>query len=162
MKPTPNRRRTGFTLVEMLVVLCIVLLVTAVCATGITAARDAYVNVVDASNAQLLLSTSLTRLRDELSTAFEVSVEDNVISYRNSVSGKDATISNGDRGILLTEYDGAAAHLLVSDKTATARLKSALSDVSYDPDAHTLTLTLTITRKGAEMVTVEDYIIATN
>lgn len=49
--------------------MAILVMVAAVVATGIPAAEEAYVSSVDKSNAQLLLSDTITRLRDVLSAA---------------------------------------------------------------------------------------------
>lgn len=50
-------------------VIAIMVLVGIIVATGIPAAHRAYVAAVDASNAQILVSTTTTRLRDVLSMA---------------------------------------------------------------------------------------------
>ncbi len=67
-----QRRRAGFTLTEMLMTTLILLMVTAIVAAGIPVAVNAYQKVLNAANAQLLLSTTISRLQEELSTAVEV------------------------------------------------------------------------------------------
>ena len=76
----------GFTLVEVLMSVLILAMAGGVVAGGMPAAVDAYVKVVDHANAQVLLSTTMTRLRDELSTAQKVKInsEKNWIEYTNS------------------------------------------------------------------------------
>lgn len=69
MRRISNRGNSGFTLVELLVTIAIMLLATMIVAAGVPAAHRAYVAAVDSSNAQLLLSTTTERLRDELSVA---------------------------------------------------------------------------------------------
>ncbi len=64
-----ERSRAGFTLTETLAALAIMLLASTIVAAGVPAATKAYVAAVDNSNAQVLLSTTTTRLRDELSVA---------------------------------------------------------------------------------------------
>ncbi len=71
-KRTPQRRKAGFTIVEMLMTTLILLMVTAIVAAGVPVAINAYQKVLDAANAQLLLSTTISRLQEELSTAVEV------------------------------------------------------------------------------------------
>lgn len=64
----------------------ILLMVSAVVAAGIPAAVRSYNKVVDKSNAQVMLSTTMTVLRDELKSATEVETDDanSMISYFNS------------------------------------------------------------------------------
>ena len=71
------RRKTGkrgFTLGETMVALLIVVLLTAVVAAGIPTAQRAFVQVVDAGNAEVLLSTALIELQTRLSTVQELHI----------------------------------------------------------------------------------------
>lgn len=79
----------GFTLAETLLAVLILLLVSTIVATGIPAARNAYEKVVLASNAEVLLSTSISSLRNELGTAKILSTDSNnkYIVYENNVRG---------------------------------------------------------------------------
>lgn len=61
--------QSGFTLTELFATIVILLLVAGVVAGGVPAAVRAYEQVVDGANAQLLLSTTMTVLRDELGQA---------------------------------------------------------------------------------------------
>ncbi len=90
MKKGKNRivRQDGFSLAETLVALIIILLVSAVVAAGLPAAKDAYVKVLESSGAQLFLSTTLSELRNELSTASIVDVQDNSIKYYDPINGE--------------------------------------------------------------------------
>ena len=62
----------GFSLGEMLAALLILLLVSGILAAGIPSAARAYNDTVDAANAQILLSTAMATLRDELGNASDV------------------------------------------------------------------------------------------
>ena len=64
-----TRSQQGFSVAELLVTTIILLLASIIMAAGVPAAFTAYRNVMDASNAQLLLATTTVRLRDELSVA---------------------------------------------------------------------------------------------
>lgn len=66
--------RGGFSLAETLMTVLILLMVTAVVAAGLPSAASAYDKVITGANAQLLLSTTTTRLREELGTATKISV----------------------------------------------------------------------------------------
>lgn len=97
-----GKAQSGFTLVEMLMTVLILSMVSAVVAGGLPMAVSAYTNVVNTANAESLLSTAMTRLRDELGTASHVTPEENGVSYRRS-DGSAAKIclgvlnENGDR-----------------------------------------------------------------
>ena len=55
------KSRLGFTLAEMLMSVLILLMVSSVVAGGVPVAANAYYKVVDAANAQVLLSTTVTK-----------------------------------------------------------------------------------------------------
>ena len=98
--------RAGFTLAETLLAVLILMMVSAIVAAGIPAAKTAYEKVVTASNAEVLLSTTVATLRNELGTAQEVKLASPKV-------GEAATA-----GPVLTLYHaarGAAARLYVAD-----------------------------------------------
>ena len=65
-------KKSGFTLAETLLAVLILLLVSTIVATGIPVAKNAYEKVILASNADVLLSTTINALRNELGTAQDV------------------------------------------------------------------------------------------
>lgn len=85
----------AFTIAEALVATIIMLLVSIIMVTGIPAAIRAYDNVVTAANAEVLLSTTMSALRNELCTAKNVEVNDNntAINYYNVGFGTQSEIS---------------------------------------------------------------------
>lgn len=90
-----NSDRRGFSMIELLVVVLILLLVTAVIVGGLPAAQQAHRVVVDESNAQVLLSTVMSRLRDELGTATQVTVLDNTVVYAAASGGRTRLYQEG-------------------------------------------------------------------
>ncbi len=79
-----KKNRGGFSLAETLIAILILLMVSAIVGGAIPTASTVYKKTVDAANAQILLSTTLTELRDELSTASNITVsDDTTVSYRN-------------------------------------------------------------------------------
>jgi hypothetical protein len=144
------KSRRGFTIGEVLVSVLILMMVFSIVAAGIPAAANAYYKVVDSANAQMLLSTTLTRLRTELSTATQVKCSGTTIEYRCAAGSTtklwlagagDAAETGADGqkrapGIWLQEYvqeykeDPDAGsfdpdkykHLLVSQKAASGVL----------------------------------------
>jgi len=131
------KSRSGFTLAETLLAILILLLVSSIVAQGIPVARNVYNRVVLGANAQVLLSTTVTALRDELGTAWDVTAgTDNSLTYFSADIGSrsklwvDATTNT----IQIQEYvatDGlntetasvGSAHALVSEKAATRELR---------------------------------------
>ena len=67
----------GFSLAETLIVVLILLMVSAVIGAAIPTAANVFTKTVDTANAQVVLSTTMTALRDELCTVteFEAPVE---------------------------------------------------------------------------------------
>ncbi len=97
-----KRVRGGFSLVELLTATLILLMVSSVVVGGIPVAKDAYEKVTVTANAQVLLSTALTALRNQLGTASNVEVVESVGSYEsgkvealvyyNAATGSDSMI----------------------------------------------------------------------
>lgn len=68
--------KSGFSLAEMLMAVLILLMVSSIVATGIPVVKNAYEKVVLASNAEVLLSTAISSLRNELGTAQSIETPD--------------------------------------------------------------------------------------
>lgn len=111
-----NHNRRGFTLAETLLALLILMMVSTIVATGIPVAKNAYEKVVIASNAEVLLSTAVSTLRNELGTAKDVNipgtpdadavVSGSAITYYNPVRGSRSKIYKAD-GTTDKDADGA-------------------------------------------------------
>ena len=86
------RHRAGFTLAETLLAVLILLMVSTIVATGVPAARNAYEKVVLGANAQMLLSTAVSALRNELGTAY------GEITVKEESSGKKLIYSSAATG----------------------------------------------------------------
>ena len=99
------QNQAGLTLVEILVVVLILMMATLVVAAGVPVAVNAYDRVVDTGNAQVLLSTSVVRLREELCTATGISRDGDTISYTNA-DGNAATIEMVDYNPASDNYPG--------------------------------------------------------
>ena len=106
------KQQNGVSLAEMLVAVLILLMVSAVVAGGVPAASNAYSKAVDAANAQVLLSTAATALRDELGTARNVSIsgDKKTVRYYSADNGNYSELSLGEKDersvIMLTSYLG--------------------------------------------------------
>lgn len=64
--------KTGFSLTELLTTTLILSLVTATIASSIPGAIRAYRTVVDVANANILLTSTITKLRSELTGASKI------------------------------------------------------------------------------------------
>lgn len=155
LKKTSLLKKKGFTLAETLLAILILLMVTAVVAAGVPVAVHAYERVVMASNAQMLLSTTMTRMRDELGTATNISITTTVnnesiepiINYTGD-TGRNCAIqfeegNQNGAGIYLTESIDVASykHLLVTQQAATKSLYAKYGTVAYDSSKGIVTVT---------------------
>lgn len=142
---TRLKNSSGFSLSELLITLLILLMVTVVMAAGIPSALRALYKVEDSANAQVLLSTAVTCLRDELSTASDVKVDGTTITYTTE-SGSESRLTvvvpgpteKKDFGINLQEYvdvlpdSDQYKHLLVSNSAANKNLYVTYVKATYD------------------------------
>ena len=168
------KTRSGFTLMETLIVMLILLMVSSVVATGLPVAVNVLDTVVETSNAQLLLSTTMTALRDELSMARDIKIVDaTTIVYTNSSGLKSKiylaeNITGKTDGIYLTQYtdissseDNAKTELLVSKEASNKGRKDdkpvlhvTYSEVKFDSNTNVVTFTgLAVMRNGKEAAT---------
>lgn len=130
--------RSGFTLAETLLAVLILLLVSVIVANGIPVARNVYNRVIVGANAQVLLSTAATALRNELGTARDVTVDNGAVIYYKASLNTYAKLSvDAKEGIQLLDYvdpqtgdpipmagqsESRAPHALVSDAAANKNL----------------------------------------
>ena len=166
------KNTAGFTLAEMLLTVVILLLASGVVATGMPAAVNAYRNAIDAANAQVLLSTTVNALRDELSTARDVQVSGKTITYTGTDTGSRSTIDLSSSPFTIQEYVGqstsyefldgdtlqappASSHPLVPEAMAKTTKNGSLMTVELDPSGgvvlsnDVITITgLTVKREG--------------
>ena len=129
-----RRGRSGFTIGETLVAVLILLMVSSVVAAGIPAAKSAFEKVVIGANAEILLSTSVASLRDQLAAADRVTVEEDgkTLNYYSNDSGIHARIYPDEEAgaIMIQEYigygsgteGGEAVRKLVTGAAATESL----------------------------------------
>ncbi len=163
-KYNPLRSKAGFTIVEMLMTTLILLMVTAIVAAGIPVAVNAYEKVLDAANAQLLLSTTISRMQEELSTAVEVwtktessqTTVTHYSHYRHSykISLENVAIAEGGTATEIklkytahsVEGDEAAQPVLpdpikiVTGMTETSKFSIKFKDITYNESEHTFSV----------------------
>lgn len=99
------RNRKGFTLAETMLAVLILVLVSSIVAAGMPAAKRAYEKVVLAGNSELLLSTAVSTLRDELGTAWDVqSATGGGVIYFSADTGNRSKLYVDAGTIKLMEY----------------------------------------------------------
>lgn len=137
------RNKAGFSLAELLIAILIMLMVTVIVAAGIPAARSAYLGVRRASNADVLLSTTITTLRNELGMArredISVDSSNKTITYFNQDRGAESQIFLSDDGksIQFKRYNknSYAAAPLITGKAETDELNVTYATVTYDDES---------------------------
>lgn len=159
----------GFTLAETLICVLILLMVAGIVGAGIPAASNAFTKAVDAANAQVLMSTTITVLRNELSTATEVQPGDDgkTITYRSGSTGSSSKLecdADGKSIIVTTTYgyDGfweeaeeeetkpkSVKSTLVSAAASTKNLSISLSDITKANGVLSVKVTVNMDRQTA-------------
>ena len=127
-------------------------MVTAIVAAGIPSAQRAYAKVVDSANAQVLLSTTVTGLREELGMAREADPQTTVTEFSfTDRNGYPAVLKNGDDQIQVNrpqQYGEAATDApLIPERAATDNLVIRFETVSYADGVFTIT-NLAVTKSG--------------
>ena len=149
----------GFSIAEMLIAVLIVLMVSGVIAAGMPVAANAYRKVTDSANAQLLLSTTVSELREELREASDVThtASTRVINYTSTVGGA-SKIEFKDDGVYITaeNVNSGSERLLVSGK-ASAGMVFKVTKLEYSGGVLTLTgVKVTRIGKDDELASLKD------
>lgn len=167
--------RGGFTLAETLLAILILLMVTIIVMNGIPSARNAYEKVVLASNAEALLSTTITTLRNELGTAQDIKTPSpkagdsakagTILTYYSPNRGASSRLyvdSGGNQEIMFRRYyseDGLSVEYeptrLVSPETATGGLYVTYDSAAYSNGIVTFT-NLSVRRANGVELTKRD------
>ena len=172
------KNKKGFSLTEVLVAVLIMAMVTGVVAAGMPSAIDAYHNIVNMANAQLLLTTTTNALRNELDLARDIKVSGNKIEFR-STNGTMSRIEFTDgESVRLYEYIGYASEVLnttaevseltsegfsrplVSEATAPDSMYIKVDSISSDGSAITFT-NMSVCNEAGTLTTIPIYVIKT-
>ena len=175
------RSRAGMSLAETLLAVLILLLVSVILVRGVPAAKTAYEGVTLGANAQVLLSTTVSSLRDQLGTARDVtadagktyltycSVDTGCTSkiYLNSDDGKPVIMVQDYVEYMADQTDPINAdlatqpRLLVSDTAATNGLYVTYGSIDYDNASGLVTVTgLSVkTSTGSELASLDTLLI---
>ncbi len=154
------RSCSGFSFAEMLAAMVILLLVSGIVARGIPVASDVYMKVVDSANAETLLSTTMTCLRDEFDLAHDIEINGSEITYTSAL-GRMYNLKNTDQGIHVADItnedeEGLYDRLLVSASARTSKLHAAYDSVSVSEGIVTFT-NLSVFREGTEITGIPEF-----
>lgn len=171
MKRTARLNNRGVTLAETLIVVLIMSIITAAAVSGVAAAVRSYQNAVDAANAQVLLSTTMARLRDELGKAKKADVEDTTVTYTTEYDNVARIYlkseENKDTVIMIQEYPGtdtneeASERQLVSAAASTDTLYIIYESVTALGGVVEFKNLKVKNEKHAVLASAEKYIIRT-
>lgn len=141
--------KAGFTLAETMIAVLILLMVSAIMAGGIPVAKNAYERVVRESNGELLMSTTISTLRNELGMADNVEIKDGnkTVVYDNETVGATSSIWVNGSGVIMyqryadTDMSVASdAVPLISTQVTTKDLKVTFDSISYDETNGVITI----------------------
>ncbi len=157
------KSNSGLTLAEMLVVVLLLGIVVGFIAGGIPTVLRLFNRITDNGDAQVLLSTTTTCLRDELTTAKDISTEGTKINYTNQygdncyISLDTNNTSLSGEGIYLNYVGGSSySRLLVSREAASRSLHTSYTSVSYSSGIITFT-GLKVYRGSTELSGLDTY-----
>ena len=120
----------GMTVLETLMAMFILAMVTSVVATGIPTAANAYNKVLDSANAQLVLSTAMIKIRDELETADELVLtdENKTVTYKTVNNGRSRIYLNTDTPKEKYGHEGVARLWQYMDPVIDNNLDGSIAD----------------------------------
>lgn len=140
--PRPvSKKNGGYTLVEMLSAIVVLLLFTALLVTGINLAVDTYTDSVATSEAQTLCSTLQTVVSDELRYATQINIDEqgNITGVFSSTYGQGASFTTTEEGrVLLCDKK------ILSEKAYPHGLKARVNIEKYDQTTKVFTVNISI------------------
>ena len=155
--------RAGFSLTELLAAVLILAMVSSVVAGGIPVARDAYRKVTVSANAQVLLSTTISALRNQLGTSViekvgntevgETTVSGDSVTYLSGLNGAGTQIRLDGSVLTIQEFadysNKVKVRPLVPGADGLYATYSAENAISYNPGDGLLTIKgLTVKKTG--------------
>ncbi len=109
--------KRGFSLAELLLATAIMLLSASIVARGIPVAQDIYKKTLDIANSQVLLSTAMTSLRDDIGYAEKIVLDGDP----QKTTGVSITYETPRSGEMTLTPDEAAENDDADDSTSMAR-----------------------------------------
>lgn len=148
MKTRKKRSRGGFTLVEMLCTIVVLLLLSGLLATGVRLGVFSFRKSVMASESQVLCTTLRTIVSDELRYAGTTTAENSTVKFFSQNYGEGSSFSQNDDGqVVIIDEDGAENKLL-SSRAYPYGMKAKVSDFTYNESSGIFTASVTVTDSG--------------
>ena len=145
-KKTMKRLKSeqGFTVVEMLLALFILSLIMTVIGGGVTVVKSSYEKITLKAEAQVLVSTFVTAINDELRQAEHIeqkeSNQEQYWSFYHAKKGYRMYFVNKNNNIYYKTEISSKERPLVSDKAITNGLSPQIEDLTYENHVFTYTL----------------------
>lgn len=160
--------KKGFTLSELLLVVLILSIIVVVIGGGIVVVKNAYERITLKSEAQVLLSTNITKVTDELRFASEIDTSDSQIGVPTFTSGNMGykiylcnDESNGICYSCIASQQASKKIPLLTDKTLTSGLVPEV-EYSYDKGEKAFTANIEIVHNGTVVVSQEINVVPLN
>ncbi len=146
------RACAGFTLVEMLCAVIVVVLLSGLLATGVKLAVDSYSKEVSHSESKVLCSTLRTLASDELRYAGTVDASGQQIVFFSQNYGEGVGFSQNDDGQVLL-----GGNKILSEKAYSYGMKASISLRSYDESTRVFRVNVQVTDTSDNVLSTSDF-----
>lgn len=147
-----RNRKSGFTLVEMLCSIVVMLLVTIGVATGVQLAMRSYAKSVSNSEAQALCATLTSAVSDKLRNSGTVDATTNPITFFCPEVGKAASFSQNDQGqVMLNDQK------LLPSRTYPHGMKAQVVIERFDSSSNTFDVSIQVTDSTGKKLSGNDF-----
>lgn len=139
------KSQQGFSVVEMLMAILILILTLSFIGGGVTVIKDAYLRITLRTEAQTLLSTIITTVSNELQSANDVKkieqANENIYwSFYNIERGYRMYFENTNNNIYIKTEVLSEGLPLLTEKTITNGLVPKIEDLTYENQVFTYTI----------------------
>ena len=145
MSERAGRKNGGFTLVELLSTIVVLLLISALMATGIQLAVRTMRRSVTASEAQVLCSTLKTVVSDELRYSGTIQQTQDELSFFSQNYGESVSFSQNEDGHVLL-----GGNKLLPAKSYPDGMQAAVTIESYEPEKRVFSVRVAVSSRTGE------------
>nr|WP_307990996.1 hypothetical protein [uncultured Niameybacter sp.] len=145
IKSKKLKSQQGFSVVEMLMAILILILTLSFIGGGVTVIKDAYLKITLRTEAHTLLSTIITAVSNELQSANDVKKieearENTYWSFYNLERGYRMHFENKNNNIYIKTEVSSEELPLLTEKTITNGLVPKIEDLTYENEVFTYTI----------------------